>query len=426
MGNFSKFDNAESVWNMDAHMLKSIRVNILDPLDHIGIKCRMAASSQEFFRQYCGLLISLLNSISTLMEVGEQEYVLEKIYSVQSDLINSAKKGKSLDRQATVNVLDSVYRELLYVMKANQLIFRTYAHKTVEQTFRGALGLKVVSKCVDYIDNLDMLSQAFVDVSKSDKDVICLVTGWTGEGKSMLVQRLIADYICPYLDIPYDLDKYMFLSDSADEFADLWVNNPRYSAIQVDESIDLFFSGDWTKKSSKDLQKSATKSRGLNKIVFLLVPDMMQMTKYFRDRRARCWIHVVERGNAVVFTRTKNFASTDAWGLEKLNRILANRKTVRSIVLGCSKLDTYCFNLKFGKWDSPLFEKYLKKKVLWNSKKISKSEQALSTDMEISKKMYEANMRGISQQKIAEMFNMKQSSVSERIKKYRTIKEKPY
>lgn len=271
-----------------------------------------------------------------------------------------------------------------------------------------------------------MLAQAFVDLTRTDRDLIALVTGWTGEGKSMLVQRIVADYICPYLGLKYDLDKYMFLSDSADDFAKLWVENPRYSAIQVDEAVDMFFSGDWAKVASRELQKSATKARGLNKIVFLLIPNMLQMTKYFRDRRARVWIHIIERGVAVVFVRSKNFASRDAWGLERLEKVLAGKKTARSIVLACQKLDTYCITLNYGKWGSPLFGKYLKKKVYWNAKKVAAKEDVIDLEMREAKMLHDLNVSGISQKKIAAGIGKSVGWVNGKIKKARTIKDKPY
>ena len=97
---------------------------------------------------------------------------------------------------------------------------------------------------------------------------------------------------------------------------------PKYSVIVADEAIKLLFKQNWQSKLSKFMNLLFTVSRDENKIVFLLMPRFVDFNEYFRNHRIFLWIHVVERGVAVVFKKEWSPFAVDPWNVSYNSKLI--------------------------------------------------------------------------------------------------------
>lgn len=136
---------ATAEWSMDLETLRSLRKNILDPLDTMSLRCRMPNGTLQNFRAYCGYLIGFYNSIFSVLQ-GDEIKIIDAIELVQSDIIDCSNKGKTLSRHSTASKLDVLFRELSKAMKDHGIVFKTNEYVTSEEKLRGDLGLKKKAK----------------------------------------------------------------------------------------------------------------------------------------------------------------------------------------------------------------------------------------------------------------------------------------
>lgn len=195
-----------------------------------------------------------------------------------------------------------------------------------------------------------------------DWDVVAIVTGEEGVGKSKLILGMMAYHILPKLGLPFKAEDYVFLSGEKEDLSTKWVENERYTPILIDEAIDMFFNMDFQTKVSKTLKKEATSARYLNKIVFLNIPNISDLNKSFRDRRCQIWIHIPRRGLGLMFVRSKNFFARDPWCLEYGEKLLRNCKNMKTLVYKASKIPSFVCWFRIKDWESQVWKDYLKVK----------------------------------------------------------------
>lgn len=130
-----------SDWSMDLATLKSMRKNVLDPLDQMSLKCRMSTKELYPFKEYAGLLMTLYNTLFTLLDEDERK-LLKKIQKIQGDIISQIARGAIKEKNRTTDAMDDILRELYVAMKRHKLLFKTSEYRSTEERLRGDLGLK--------------------------------------------------------------------------------------------------------------------------------------------------------------------------------------------------------------------------------------------------------------------------------------------
>ena len=110
------------------------------------------------------------------------------------------------------------------------------------------------------------------------------------------------------------------------------VKLPKYSIVDVDEAIKILYKLQWYSDISIFLNIIYALCRRENKISTLDMPRFKDFNEYFRNWRIKLWIHVIERGVAIIFIKHWSPFIDDPW-LMKLNQKnidiqMKNKKTL--------------------------------------------------------------------------------------------------
>ena len=142
----------------------------------------------------------------------------------------------------------------------------------------------------------------FIDAIKkrvrADWDIMIVITGEVGCGKSTLGQILGFR-----LDDLFDQTKNIVYIPTTESMISTFNAIDRYQVFMLDEALELFYKMDFMKEYQKTLIKLYARERKQNKISILCLPAFTDLTKQLRDKRVKIWIHIIERGFGLIFTK---------------------------------------------------------------------------------------------------------------------------
>lgn len=187
-----------------------------------------------------------------------------------------------------------------------------------------------------YITTFREFAQLLVDVTKSDRDAVVIVSGDTGEGKTT-AEVLSMVEVCRLVGVPFN--PVSMLVYDKDEFNELLDSAPRFSPVGVDEAVGLFYSRDYQDSEQIALLKKLDRIRYRNLVMFLVIPSLTHIDKHIRDARVRYWIYVHSRkglgrdgeAHAYIFEKEKNPFNPDPWNIKK-NRYLFSQGKIHNSV----------------------------------------------------------------------------------------------
>lgn len=196
---------------------------------------------------------------------------------------------------------------------------------------------------------------------KTDRDLVVLVTGDEGEGKSRFTLEL-----CKMIDPKFTVERN--IAYRGYEIKDKFANLPKYSVLDIDEAMKDFYKRGWMTVDRRKLNILFSSIREKNIVTFLLIPNFWDIDPYYRNHRVRLWIHIATRGVAVVSKKDMNPYSTDKWHQkdnEKLVTRFVGKKgdSVENLLYALKKTKNYVYSCEFIPKDETLWEEYLKKKA---------------------------------------------------------------
>lgn len=273
---------------------------------------------------------------------------------------------------------------------------------------------------------------AFADIlrerTRIKADAVVIIDGMPGTGKSSL-QIELARRIDPQFgmkrNIIFDPNPKAIMDKVTKEL-------PPGSAIGLDEIIRAANA----RKAMTAYNIFLTEYFALNrkdfKVIFLTLPSIMQIDSSLRNYRATFWVHVIERGTAIVFKRSRMPADGDPWGLgEKgsgIKKLIKDNYTGRSFDLSTdeimkilSKHDNFAFIVKFSPMPPALESEY--EACAAEMRKELKLPEEHGTRMKLYRlqiqKMiaYFVEVDGMTQKEIAGKFGLDQSTVSDILRK---------
>lgn len=151
---------------------------------------------------------------------------------------------------------------------------------------------------------------------KDDWDVIIIITGLEGSGKSSLAVNLACDLDNDVID-NFE-DHVVWSGDKLNKL--IFSKDP--SAFVHDEGGLDFFSRDAMGKETKELIKMVMTMRAQNHIPILVLPNLNWLDSYLREHRIGIWVKVwtvknglrKERGFATVYTASRgDFQKKTFW-----------------------------------------------------------------------------------------------------------------
>jgi hypothetical protein len=164
--------------------------------------------------------------------------------------------------------------------------------------------------------SLDWLVRQISERLRSNRDYVVVIDGPKGEGKSTL-----AYHLAKRLSEGFSFEQNYVFRYSYKEIESKIYGLPRYSPIVIDEGLKIFYKLDWTSQIQNNLIKLFSTSRKHNKVVFLCLPYFSELRTSFRQNLVNMWIHVVERGEAVLFMPDANPFVTDKWAFADCDKI---------------------------------------------------------------------------------------------------------
>jgi len=119
---------------------------------------------------------------------------------------------------------------------------------------------------------------------RGDMDALFIVDGREGSGKSVLTLQM-AYYVDPTLT----LDRVCF---TGAEFSEAVKKAKKYQAVVYDEAITGARAAKWANDVNKSLVELLATIRQKNLVIFMVIPSIYEMQKYFAIHRSSALIHV--------------------------------------------------------------------------------------------------------------------------------------
>jgi hypothetical protein len=168
------------------------------------------------------------------------------------------------------------------------------------------------------INKLNYFAELVNQRLNNDYDLVVAITGEEGVGKSTLAIQLGLK-----IDKDFDLVKNIAYLPDEKEIEDKFHSLQPKQCFIVDEAIRVFYKLKWMDKFQIRLNQMYMTERWQNKCTFLLIPRFTDLNEAFRNHRVNVWIHVIDRGIALVFKKiSENIFSTDPWKMKENDKLL--------------------------------------------------------------------------------------------------------
>jgi predicted XRE-type DNA-binding protein len=268
---------------------------------------------------------------------------------------------------------------------------------------------------------------AFADILRErttiKADAVVIIDGMPGTGKSSLQIEL-----CRRIDPAFTMRRNIVFDPNPKVIMDKVTKElPAGSAIGLDEIIRAANA----RKAMTAYNIFLTEYFALNrkdfKVIFLTLPSIMQIDSSLRNYRATFWVHVIERGVALVFKRSRMPADGDPWGLgEKgsgIKRLIKANHTGRAFDLSTeeimntlSKHDNFAFMVKFDPMPKEIEVEYeacaaeMRKELKLPEERGHRMKLYRLQIQKMVAHLIEAD--GMTQQQIEDLFGMDRTTVS--------------
>jgi ribosomal protein S13 len=151
---------------------------------------------------------------------------------------------------------------------------------------------------------------------RNDKDAIVVLTGERGIGKTVCAHCLARG-----VSEKFDMRSHTLFDPEVERLKDIIYKFPKYSATVVDELIRIGYRRNWASVGNKLLIELYNLCRYQNQTSFLCIPNFNDIDKDLQDN-VTLWVHVVDRGTAVVFKSDQNPFVADKWHLRENEKLI--------------------------------------------------------------------------------------------------------
>jgi len=158
--------------------------------------------------------------------------------------------------------------------------------------------------------------------------VIAITSSSEGEGKSTLAGQLGLG-----IDPKFDFRRNILYSPTVKAMKDLIFGLEKYSVIDPDEAIKILYKLKWGDKLTIFLNQLYALCRQENLATVLPMPRITDFVEFFRNHKIKFWLHIVERGTAVIFYKDWNPFAQDPWYMKENLAIIRKHRLHKKTVL---------------------------------------------------------------------------------------------
>lgn len=216
----------------------------------------------------------------------------------------------------------------------------------------------------DYWMTHTALWGAMINRLKDEKDVLVLVTGDTGSGKSHMVGNFCFKKAEKEDNFVMDDGSKMFIAEEdfiidPDEFAVKMITKAG-NVLWIDEARDGVSRRNWASQINKTIISRKNKNRKLRKIVFLLIPYEAEIDPQMA-KHATLWIWVKSRGVCEVYCKRSGVKGGSGLNVQSILDREAKyfKENPKSTVVFPTIHPEFIGRLKFGKLTANLEKRYL-------------------------------------------------------------------
>jgi len=181
----------------------------------------------------------------------------------------------------------------------------------------------------DPVENFYKLAKKTKQRVRNKWDSVYGITGEEGCGKSTLGIQF--GKACSDDKVPFDLAKNIIYNPDRNAVREAIINLPRYSVVDVDEAIKMLYKLQWFSDMQIFINIIYALCRRENKVSLLIMPRFKDFNEYFRNHRIKLWIHIIDRGLAVVFTKHWSPFIEDPWLMKDnqraIDRMMKDKRT---------------------------------------------------------------------------------------------------
>lgn len=219
-------------------------------------------------------------------------------------------------------------------------------------------------------------------LSRVEKDTPIVISGYPGEGKSVLARQIAKLFDRRFSDDRNCIYSRKELLSKVETFPP--------SAFIVDESINLLYKRDWGSAGQKELIKILNICRSKKHLLIFVQPEFADMDKDIRNGRIRLWLYAIKRGVGVVFKPERTIGGgNDPWNLDENNKAVKVFVNKSGPTLGTIEGSYRTPNfLSFIRWNNITKEEYQSYEEIKDKKKYEGTEgEILFTPAEAKKEV---------------------------------------
>ena len=223
------------------------------------------------------------------------------------------------------------------------------------------------------------LAQFGRNLTSKKKDFVLIITGYPGEGKSVLAVQMAKSY-----DKRFTYERNLIYSRK--ELIEKVENYPP-SAFIIDESINILYKREWNKGTQKNLIKLLNICRSKKHMLIFVQPNFEDLDKDVRMSRLRVWIDVITRGVGVMYKPIKSLGGgKDPWNLDDNDRIIRYYIKKHGFVEGYLEGSIRTENFQnFIRWEDLSQREYDLYEDVKDNKKYSEDDETVYTEKEVEK-----------------------------------------
>lgn len=269
------------------------------------------------------------------------------------------------------------------------------------------------------LQGISFLAKALSKRVRKKWDIVLAITGEEGVGKSTLAIQLAR-----MIDPKFSINRNIIFAPNETKVKEKMIELDEYSVIIIDEAVKIFYKLNWQSKMQKFLNILFSLARKERKIVILCIPNFRDLNKFMREHRIRLWVHLIKRGEGVIFMRDWSNWAKDIWWMDENQTIIDKARRYKKLVdfsskdklKLLSKARTYVGIVEFDQLDKQIEMEYEEERDKTKYDEIDIGESLTPTLRKtldnLGWALGELKARGMTQKHMAEKMTRAESDVS--------------